>query len=262
MKEALKLASALDHWATQTDMGRKPDPRSLPRKASAELRRLHREIERIKAAQPAPVQESVAWFENLKRLASIFPELNMANYSDEDVDDLNCWAIEVANCIYGIATPPAAPVQDGWILVPVTLTNDMTSAMADALEDPNNERSSWDLAENMWRAMLTKAPTPPAAQPAQPAQEQESVAWAKFLHYPECWDTAAYPTLHDAIHEALAWAGCSVCARPAAQRKPLTDEQKKNIVENWFAEEWAIKKAIGMLEDYEAAHNIKEQPWA
>jgi hypothetical protein len=60
-------------------------------------------------------------------------------------------------------TLPAAPVQDGWILVPVTLTNDMTSAMADVLEDPNDERSSWDLAENMWRAMLTKAPTPPAA---------------------------------------------------------------------------------------------------
>jgi len=50
--------------------------------------------------------------------------------------------------------------------------------------------------------------------------EQEPVAWAKFLHYPECWDTAAYPTLHDAIHEALAWSGCSVCTPPAqpAQR--------------------------------------------
>ena len=39
--------------------------------------------------------------------------------------------------------------------------------------------------------------------------------WATFLHYPDCWDTAAYPTLHDAIHEALAWSGCSVC-KPAA----------------------------------------------
>jgi hypothetical protein len=56
--EALKLASALDAWTTQTDMGRKPDPLSLTRKASAELRRLHREIERIKAAQLA--QEPVA----------------------------------------------------------------------------------------------------------------------------------------------------------------------------------------------------------
>ena len=47
--------------------------------------------------------------------------------------------------------------------------------------------------------------------------EQEPVEWAKFLHYPECWDTAAYPILHDAIHEALAWSGCSVCTPPAAQ---------------------------------------------
>ena len=43
--EALKLASALDHWATQMDMGRKPDPKSLTRKASAELRRLQAELD-------------------------------------------------------------------------------------------------------------------------------------------------------------------------------------------------------------------------
>jgi hypothetical protein len=61
-------------------------------------------------------------------------------------------------------TTPPQRTEQGWILVPVTLTNDMTSAMADALEDPNNERSSWDLAENMWQAMLPKVPTPPAAQ--------------------------------------------------------------------------------------------------
>jgi hypothetical protein len=63
-------------------------------------------------------------------------------------------------------------VQDGWILVPVTPTNDMTSAMADALEDPENERSSWDLAENMWHAMLPKVPTPPA-QPAVPLTDEQ-----------------------------------------------------------------------------------------
>lgn len=42
------------------------------------------------------------------------------------------------------------------------------------------------------------------------------------------------------------------------QRNPLTDEQKSNLVTNWFAEDWAIKAALGMLEDYEAAHGIKE----
>jgi hypothetical protein len=55
-----------------------------------------------------PVQEPVTWLEDLKRLASICPELNMVNYSEEDVDDLNCWAIEVATCIDSITTPPAA----------------------------------------------------------------------------------------------------------------------------------------------------------
>jgi hypothetical protein len=56
----------------------------------------------------AAQQEPVTWLENLKRLASICPELPMVTYSEEDVDDLNCWAIEVATCIDGIATPPAA----------------------------------------------------------------------------------------------------------------------------------------------------------
>ena len=73
----------------------------------------------------AHVQKPVAWFENLKQLASICPELNIANYSEEDVDDLNCWAIEVATCIDGITTPPAAFVQDGMVLVPKRMTKAM-----------------------------------------------------------------------------------------------------------------------------------------
>jgi hypothetical protein len=65
-----------------------------------------------------------------------------------------------------------------------------------------------------------------AIKKARSAPVQEPVAWAKFLHYPECWDTAAYPTLHDAVHEALAWAGCSVCAPPAAPVQPAAWESE------------------------------------
>jgi hypothetical protein len=36
---------------------------------------------------------------------------------------------------------------------------------------------------------------------------------AEAIHYPRCWDTAAYPTLADAIWEALTWAGCSECQK-------------------------------------------------
>lgn len=32
---------------------------------------------------------------------------------------------------------------------------------------------------------------------------------AKHIHYPECWDTMAYPTLKDAIVEIVYSAGCS-----------------------------------------------------
>jgi hypothetical protein len=33
----------------------------------------------------------------------------------------------------------------------------------------------------------------------------ERKKWADALHYPECWCTTAYPTIEDAMHEALAW---------------------------------------------------------
>lgn len=35
---------------------------------------------------------------------------------------------------------------------------------------------------------------------------------ATLLHWPKCWDTAAYPTLEDAIVEALQSNACTVCA--------------------------------------------------
>jgi len=61
------------------------------------------------------------------------------------------------------AIAKAKQVQQGYKLVPETPTNDMTAAMANALEDPENERSSWDLAENMYTAMLAAAPDPKEA---------------------------------------------------------------------------------------------------
>jgi hypothetical protein len=43
------------------------------------------------------------------------------------------------------------------------------------------------------------------------------------------------------------------------QRKPLTDEQKLDLVTNWFSDDWAIEYALNLLHDYEikAAHGIK-----
>jgi Lar family restriction alleviation protein len=45
---------------------------------------------------------------------------------------------------------------------------------------------------------------------------------ARALHYPACWDTAAYPTLESAAWEAIACAklGCSTCERTAEDDVP------------------------------------------
>jgi hypothetical protein len=50
-----------------------------------------------------------------------------------------------------------------------------------------------------------------------------------MIHYPLCWDTAAYPTLESAIDEALAWSGCSVCesaAQPQVQEPASKTERQ------------------------------------
>lgn len=48
----------------------------------------------VEAAQQG--QEDIA---ELRRLSSVCPELNLSNYGPDDVDELNGWAIEVAQCI-------------------------------------------------------------------------------------------------------------------------------------------------------------------
>ena len=90
---------------------------------------------------------------------------------------------------------------------------------------------------------------------AELAQPEFPVSWATMIHYPECWDTAAYPELRDAIHEVLAWGGCSVC-NPHPERKPMTYEQMEEIGNRTQPHEWssAFGRAI------EAFHGITEKP--
>jgi len=79
-------------------------------------------------------------------------------------DDRTSKAIHTADQLrQAIADALARQVPQGYKLVPVTPTNDMTVAMANALEDPENERSSWDLAENMYSEMLAAAQDPKEA---------------------------------------------------------------------------------------------------
>lgn len=49
----------------------------------------------------------------LKRLAEICPELNMANYGPDDVDELNNWAVEIAQCAEALVSAPHEPLMHG-----------------------------------------------------------------------------------------------------------------------------------------------------
>lgn len=49
-----------------------------------------------------------------------------------------------------------------------------------------------------------------------------------IIHYPDCWDTVAYPSLRDALKEIAGCAGCSECKyagkNPDADQKPIEQE--------------------------------------
>lgn len=51
--------------------------------------------------------------------------------------------------------------------------------------------------------------------------KRSALDMARAIHYPECWDTAAYPTLQDAMREVVNHAQCSVCAPAAEQAEPV-----------------------------------------
>lgn len=54
------------------------------------------------------------------------------------------------------------------------------------------------------------------------AVDKELAELAKLIHYPECWDTMAYPTLLDALSEMAACAECDV-----ARNQLRNPEQEK-----------------------------------
>lgn len=62
---------------------------------------------------------------------------------------------------------------------------------------------------------------------------QMQVKIAEAIHYPRCWDTAAYPTLFDALYEMAGCCGCSECKyagkNPDADQKPTVREISKDF---------------------------------
>lgn len=77
-------------------------------------------LDRIEQLEAAPVPQGR--LAELKRLAEICPELNMANYGPDDVDELNNWAVEIAQCAEALVSAPQTPAVAP---VPMTPRNDV-----------------------------------------------------------------------------------------------------------------------------------------
>jgi hypothetical protein len=94
----------------------------------------------------------------------------------------------------------------------------------------------------------------------QPVQQQEPFGYL--------YEGTAEHTRHKTVFEKTRaerfetrwWREIGPCYTSPPQRKPLTEPQKQALAKNWFAEDWAITKAIGMMIDHERLLGIKEQP--
>jgi hypothetical protein len=130
----------------------------------------------------------------------------------------------------------AARVPVGYVIAPVNPTPEMKSAGAAACT------LGMDIAHYTYCAMLTAAPSQPA-----PVAQSEPVAYMT-----DDGRVAMRGTVEGCMPKS-AKESYSIPLYTNAQqaREPMTDEQKRELVTNWFAEGWAIKAALGMLGDYE-----------
>ena len=110
--------------------------------------------------------------DELRRLSACFPELNLSNYGPDDVEELNAWAIEVAQCIDRALAAPVQSVPAGWKMAPVTPTEEMLKAADDI--STNRKR---------WGDMLAAAPAAISATPAE--VQAEPVADGAGIHSTE-----------------------------------------------------------------------------
>lgn len=135
-----------------------------------------------------------------------------------------------------LARQQAAPaISEGYALVPKVPTRDMIAKTVDIVFDGAIEDA--EVISEIYAAMLAAAPSPIHQEKAAPSTELKD-AFAQALHYPECWDTAAYPALSDALAAVYEHFKCS-----QEKAAPTADEVRANALEE-------AAKACESLTDY------------
>jgi hypothetical protein len=231
------------------------------------------DIKKALAAQPAPVQEPVGEVQEYKERQFDDDGCVIGSYSKKTVTS-GVYKLPHGTKLY--TTPPAAqtePVQE-----PVGRTDqqivDQTEELAVWLLswgfnrkpetcEPMRE-SEHPMAKRCWSAachiqeMLTS--TDPensvaeldvdATPPAQPAP----VCWKHGDEQKSgcAWCDKQPPSAQPAPVQSCYCPNCEAMGKElAAIKAHLTEEKKVELATNWFAEDWAITKAVGMLHDYD-----------
>jgi len=117
--------------------------------------------------------------------------------------------------------------------------------------DSENAKLREAIKETEQAAVLSAAPQAPAP----------VIDIATSIHYPECWDTAAYPTVESALHELQAWFAATPheCweAPAPAQWQDLPYERRAALISDWLGNERPVELDIGLLADYHDALRAK-----
>jgi hypothetical protein len=114
------------------------------------IRWLSRALEKAKAAKLA-----APTYVELLRQIDEFPELNMNNYSEDQVRELNYWGVRVALAAQEMAGP-VAPAR--YRLVPIEPTPEMQQAGAQAIRFDTTILNKLWTGNAVFRAMLAAAP--------------------------------------------------------------------------------------------------------
>lgn len=112
------------------------------------------------------------------------------------------------------AKPDPVAVPDGYHLVADTTLRSAIVSLIDRVTSHQLSCNETAVEQLRFINQIAAAPQPEAQQPAQ--------NFSAMIHYPEHWDTAAYPTLDSAITEILLCTGCSECKT----EQPGQDEQR------------------------------------
>jgi hypothetical protein len=100
---------------------------------------------------------------------------------------------------------------------------ELIGLVVEHVESPDHDGG---ISNALRQRLIDEMAAPPAAQQAEPVGEKRI---ANAIHYPACWDTAAYPELDDALAEMFQAFRCQECAPPADEAVRLLERARTQL---------------------------------